>query len=99
MPFPAVPYAMANEHDDDMPPYAWAGHRRQSPMTVSHVTSVTTKIPPSYDGKTMTWFAYEEAIDDWCDMTELEKEKWGPALKSRLIGDAAVYRPLLDRDE
>ena len=31
---------------------------------------VTTKIPPGFDGRT-SWFAYEEAIDDWCDITEL----------------------------
>ena len=29
---------------------------------------VTTKIPPLFDGRT-SWFAYEEAIDDWCDIT------------------------------
>ena len=58
---------------------------------------VTTKIPPSYDGRT-SWFAYEEAVDDWCDITELPEAKRGPALKSRLLAEAAVYKPLLDRD-
>ena len=67
----------------------------KSPMNM--VQQVTTKIPPSFDG-TSSWFAYEEAIEDWCDITELEPEKRGPALRNRLEGDAAVYRPLLDRD-
>jgi len=62
-----------------------------------HGQQVTTKIPPSYDGRT-SWFTYEEAIDDWCDLTELEPAKRGPALRSRLEGDAAIYKSLLDRD-
>ena len=61
-------------------------------------TQVTTKVPPGFDGKT-SWFAFEDAIDDWCDITELEQEKWGPALRNRLEGEAAVYKRLLDRDE
>ena len=41
---------------------------------MSQFSQVTTKIPPSFDGKT-SWFAYEDAIDDWCDVTELDDEK------------------------
>ena len=29
---------------------------------------------PSYDGRS-SWFAYEDAIDDWCDITELDADK------------------------
>ena len=57
----------------------------------------TPKIPPSFDGRS-SWFAYEEALDDWVDITTLAPEKLGPSLKNRLVGDAAVYKPLLDRD-
>ena len=57
----------------------------------------TPKIPPSFDGRS-SWFSYEEAIDDWVDITTLDQEKQGPSLKNRLVGDAAVYKPLLDRD-
>ena len=57
----------------------------------------TPKIPPSVDGRS-PWFAYEEAVDDWIDITTLDPEKLGPSLKNRLVGDAAVYKPLLDRD-
>ena len=58
----------------------------------------TTKIPPAYAGDT-SWFAFEEAVEDWLDVTELDAEKRGPALRNRLEGAAAIYKPLLDRDE
>ena len=57
----------------------------------------TPKIPPAYDGRS-SWFAYEESIDDWLDITILPPEKQGPSMKNRLYGDAAIYKPLLDRD-
>ena len=47
----------------------------------------------------MTWFTYELLIDDWCDITELEEAKRGPALRNRLEGEAAVYATLLDREK
>ena len=37
-------------------------------------------------------------VDDWCDITELEPEKRGPALRNRLEGEAQQYRKLLDRE-
>ena len=61
-------------------------------------TQVTTKVPPGFDGKT-SWLAFEDAIDDWCDITQLETEKWGPALRNRLEGEASVFKRLLDREE
>ena len=72
-------------------------HVRREPAPIAMTTQVTTKVPPSYDGKT-SWFSYEDAIDDWCDITELEDEKRGPALRNRLEGEAAVYKRVLDRD-
>ena len=64
---------------------------------LSAFQQVTTKVPPSYDGRS-SWFAYEDAIDDWCDITELEPEKRGPALRNRLEGEAAIHKRLLDRE-
>ena len=58
---------------------------------------MTTKVAPAYDGRT-SFFAFEDAIDDWCDITELEPEKRGPALRNRLEGEAQQYKRLLDRD-
>ena len=65
------------------------------PMTAFQ--QVTTKVPPAFNGLT-SWFTFEELIDDWTDITELDAEKQGPALRNRLEGDAAVYKSLLDRD-
>jgi hypothetical protein len=69
--------------------------RAMEPQTV--FSQITTKIPPSYDGR-QSWFSYEEAIDDWVDITELEIAKHGVALRNRLEGEAAVYRSILDRE-
>ena len=44
-----------------------------------------------------SWFAFEDAIDDWCDITELDNHKRGPALRNRLEGEAAIHKRLLDR--
>ena len=43
-------------------------------------------------------FKYEELIDEWLDLTVLEAEKRGPALKNPLVGDAEMYKGLLDRE-
>ena len=73
--------------------------RRGNPQTSNiHMTQhMTTKVAPAYDGR-KSFFAFEDAIDDWCDITELEAEKRGPALRDRLEGDASQYKRLLDRE-
>ena len=65
----------------------------------THTTGsgTTAKIPPLFDGS-MSWFKYEELIDDSLDLTVLEGETRGPALKNRLVGDAELYKGLLDRE-
>ena len=51
--------------------------RRGNPQTTNiHMTQQMT-----YNGRT-SFFAFEDAIDDWCDITELEAEKRGPALRN-----------------
>ena len=77
-------YAMNHRHLNEL-------HR------LSAFQQVTTKVPPSYDGRG-SWFAYEDAIDDWCDITELDNDKRGPALRNRLEGEAAIHKRLLDRE-
>ena len=37
-------------------------------------TQSTPKIPPGFDGRS-SWFAFEEAVDDWIDTTTLDAEK------------------------
>ena len=58
---------------------------------------ITEKITPLCDGST-SWFKYGELIDDWLDLTQLAAGKRGPALKNRLVGDAAMYEGLPDRE-
>ena len=80
--------AMNFEHGDGDEDYLLNGnesyatnHRHfQELQRLSAFQQVTTKVPPSYDGRS-SWFAYEDAIDDWCDITELDGDKRGPALR------------------
>ena len=93
------------DNDDiDIVDDGWNAHdafamRRSNPQssTIHMTQQMTTKMAPAYDGRT-SFFAFEDAIDDWCDITELEAERRGPALRNRLEGDAAQYTRLLDRE-
>ena len=49
-------------------------------------STITAKIPPPFDAST-SWFKYEELIDDWLDLTELEAGKRRPALKNRSLSE------------
>ena len=53
---------------------------------------MTSKVAPSFDGR-ISWFAFEEAIDDWLDLTTLAPDTWAPSLKARLVGYASIYKP------
>ena len=83
--------AMNFEHGDGDEEYLLNGnesyaanHRHLHELQrLSAFQQVTTKVPPSYDGRS-SWFAYEDAIDDWCDITELDGDKRGPAHKRLL---------------
>ena len=77
--------------------YATNHRHLQELHRLSAFQQETTKVPPSYDGRG-SWFAYEDAIDDWCDITELDSDKRGPALRNRLEGEAAIHKRLLDRE-
>ena len=59
--------------------------------------SMTAKQPPSYDGK-VSWLRYEELVDDWVTITTVEASKRGPLPKSRLTGDAYMYKAVLQND-
>ena len=59
---------------------AWAVDERQ-PQGLHF----TQKVAPSFDGRT-SWFAYEEAIGDWLDITTLAPDKWAPSLNAILVG-------------
>ena len=57
----------------------------------------TAGSPPLFGGST-SWFKYEELIYAWLDLTVLEAEKRGPALKNGLVEVAEMYKGLLDRE-
>ena len=86
---------MATTDDDiDIVDDGWNAHdayamRRITPQSYTiHMTQqMTTRVALAYDRRT-SFFAFEDAIDDWCDITELEAERRGPALRNRLEGDA-----------
>ena len=88
-----------NDYDDiDIVDDGWNAHdvfamRRSNPQSSTiHMTQrMTTKVAPAYDGQT-SFFAFEDAIDDWRDITELEAERRGPELRNQLEGDAAQYK-------
>ena len=61
-------------------------------------TQMSVKVAPPFDG-TGSWFAYEQAIDDWITMTILDPSKHGPNLKNRLSGEAALKKPFLDNEK
>ena len=71
------------EPNDDYESYAMRQRIQPHGGQLMMTTQVTTKVPPGFDGKT-SWFAFEDAMGDWCDIAELESEKWGPALRNRL---------------
>ena len=73
---------------------AWAA---ETIVPLSNNPHTTTKMPPSYDGR-RRWFTYAADIDVWCGITELSPRKLGLALRKRLEGDAAVYKPRLARE-
>jgi len=71
--------------------------RRAPQQSSIHMTQqMTTKVAPAYDGRT-NFLDFEDAIDDWCDITELEPEKRGPALRNKLEGEAQQYKRLYIR--
>ena len=58
---------------------------------------MAAKQPPSCDGR-VSWFRYEELVDDWVTFTTIDASKRGPLLKSRLTGDAHTYKAVLQID-
>ena len=99
---------MTSDHEEDLddvpaenkekPAESMIGaYRAESTDPCRAGSAITVKIPPLFDGST-SWFKYEELIDDWLDLTVLEAEKRGPALKNRLVGDAEMHKGLLDRE-
>ena len=56
---------------------------------------MTPTIPPSFDG-VMSWFEYEQLVDDWVALTTIEPARRGPLLKTWPTGLAKKNKKLLD---
>ena len=69
----------------------------QTPVMQHAAHPVTTKIPPGYDGMT-SWFKYSDAAEEWCDLTQVETRRRGPAIAARLSGRAEIFKERLDRE-
>ena len=85
------------EDDIDIVDGGWNAHEAYAMRRSTHTQQMTTKVAPAYDGRA-SFFALEDAIDNWRDTTELEAERRGPALRNRLEGDASQYKRLLYRE-
>ena len=78
-------------------PHQWLEHIAQSRQIYTQQRVESQRRFHLFDGST-SWFKYEEMIDDWLDLTVLEAEKRGPALKNRLVGDADLCKGRLNRE-
>ena len=58
------------------------GRAPQQPA-IKMTQQMTTKVAPAYDGRS-SFFAFEDAIDDWCDIAELEPEKTWTCIKEQI---------------
>ena len=76
---------------------SYATGRAPQQPSIHMTQQMTTKVAPAY-GERTSFFAFEDATDDCCDITELEPEKRGPALRNRLEGEAQQYKRLFDRE-
>ena len=69
----------------------------QVPAMQSAAHPVTTEVPPGYDGTT-SWFKYSDAVEAWCDLTNVEAKRRGPTIAARLSGRAELFKERLDRE-
>ena len=86
---------MSSDGEGFMEAYASVG--RSSGYTEETLSlSMTAKQPPR-DGR-VSWFRYEELVDDWVTFTTIEASKRGPLLKSRPTGDAHMCKAVLQNN-
>ena len=76
------------------------GHAYVGKLVPQHIEKAlfTKKYAPAFDGK-MPWFTFEDAIDDWTDITDSKPEKWGIELRNRLTGEVEHMKNLLDKEK
>ena len=61
-------YPMADSAHVDMA-YS-AQHDKSLNMSTNDLLAMTVKVPPAFNG-VISWFQYEERVDEWCDITNL----------------------------
>ena len=59
---------------------------------------MTIKVPPAFNGhvQTQRYFANEDSVEEWVSITSIDKDKRGPLLRNRLLGEAIRLKPLFD---
>ena len=55
------------------------------------------KVSPSYDGRN-SWCVCKDAIDDWCDILQLDNDKRELTLRYHLEREAAIRKGFLNRE-
>ncbi len=84
------------DEDEDIP----NAHAHVGKLVPQHLEKAlfTKKVAPAFDGR-MPWFTYEDAVEDWCDITESKPDKQGLELRNRLTGEVEHLKALLDKEK
>ena len=62
--------------------------------TTSQGLQFILTVAPSFDGR-VSWFSFEEAVDDWLGITPLTQEQWAPSLKGKIDRRSNVIQATL----
>ena len=79
--------SLVNDHEEDLDDFP-AENRAKTWRVIGR--SMSRRVDRSKNSRKWNHnksCKYEELIDDWVDLTVLEAENRGPALKNRLVGD------------
>ena len=90
-------YANVDEHPQE-DEYSYISNHTLAASGLMPGELYSSKIPPAWNGEG-SFFMYQQLVEDWLDLTSLDEEKQGPALKHRLWGAANPYKEFLDRDK
>ena len=90
----AMMYDGMHADDEEEESYAYANMAQSMASELKPGELFNHKVPPAFDGNG-SWFAYEEMVMDWLDLTSLDAEKQGIAVKLRLVGGAAIFQKSL----
>ena len=63
---------------------SYAMRRAPQQPSIQMTQQMTTKVAPAYDGRT-TFFAFEDAIDDWCDIIKILATSYHQGCPKRVL--------------